>query len=483
MSEPQEEKKTLTRAEINRRYIAKKLAEDPDYVKKQSARRKANRQKKKEQEEKDRFENPENYSDDDIVKMESKGLDKSQRRQIDKLTKEIKTELIKSLNSKEAINVPTIVKVIKSRVKKTQIEVDNKTTKNSLIDAILKANPDMNRDTIRQYVGDVGNIYNKMFKKQFKYNNFDWLKEDEKVLKFINDYYPNISSKRTNIGRIYNLLPYLAGLDYLVDRYKGYKKSVDDVYDKQREEGKLTDVEKNLWLPWETIKQKVRSVTNPRDSLLTKLYANLPPRRTRGYCLLKVIKNKVSDTKLKSNDIIPESWTKSEQEINNDRGSSYNHYNYAVFKSGKLNKIILNQYKTAGKYGTYEIKDIPASIQDASKLYLSEVKLDTGDPLFSNNQGNHYTSHGFSGYIKDVFYKYTGKRIGSNILRHAFITAWSIENPNPTPAKKKAIAKALGHKETQFDLYKRYVENDPVLRKKIKLNIPKVSELKKKAKK
>jgi hypothetical protein len=479
----QEEKKTLTRAEINRRYIAKKIAENPNWVQEQSAKRKANRLKKKQQEEKDKAENPENYSDDDDEKeMEEKKLDKSQRRQINKLAQEIKSELIKSLNSKEEIKVPTIVKVIKDRVKKTQIEVDNTTTKNSLVDAILKANPDMKRDTITQYVKDVGNIYNKMFKKQFKYNNFDWLKDDEAVMDHINDYYSNISSKRTNIGRIYNLLPYLAGLDYLVDRYKGYKKSVDDIYDKEKEKGKLTEVEKKLWLPWTTIKEKVRSVSNPRDSLLTKLYTEIPPRRTRAYCLLKVIKGKVSESKLKSNDIIPDNWVKSGQEINNDRGSSYNHYNYAVFKSGKLNKIILNQYKTSNKYATYEIKDISASIKEASKLYLSEAKLDTGEPLFGNNQGNHYTSQGFSGHIKDVFEKYTGKRIGSNILRHAFITDWSIKHPNPTVAQKNNVAKQLGHRSSQFDLYKRFVLEDPVLRKKIKLTSINLG-MKKKAKK
>jgi hypothetical protein len=477
----QEEKKTLSRAEINRRYIAKKIAEDPDYVKKQSAIRKLNRQKKKEQEQKDRVENPENYDyDEEEYEMDAKGLDKSQRKQINKLTKDIKEELIKSLNTKEEINVPTIVQILKARVKKTQIKVDNTTTKNSIVDAILKANPNMKRATIRQYVGDVGNIYNKMFKKDFKYNNFDWLKDDEKVLDFINDYYSNLSSKRTNIGRIYNLLPYLAGLDYLVDRYKGYKKSVDDVYDKQREEGKLTTAEKKLWLPWETIKEKVRSVTNLHDSLLTKLYTDIPPRRTRAYCLLKVVKGNVPDKKLKSNDIIPESWTKSEQEISNDRGVKYSDYNYAVFKSGKLVKIILNQYKTANKYGVYEITDIPASIQQASTLYLSEAKFDAGDPLFPNNQNKHYTNQGFSGLIKDTFERHTKKRIGSNILRHSFATDWSITNPNPTLKKQKEVAKQLGHKAEMFQQYKRFVENDPELRKKIKYNLPKVSQLKQK---
>jgi hypothetical protein len=473
----QEEKKMLTRAEINRRYIARKTAEDPDYIKKQSAVRKANRLKKKEQEKKDRIENPENYDDEDEKEMDAKGLDKSQRLQINKLTKDIKEQLIKSLNTKEEINVPTIVQVIKARVKKTQISVDNNTTKNSIVSAILKANPNMKPDTITQYVGYVGNIYNKMFDKEFKYNNFDWLKDDEKVMDFVNGYYSNLSSKRTMIGRIYNLLPYLAGLDYLIDRYKGYKKSVDDVYDKEREEGKLTVGETRLWLAWETIKKKVRSVTNPYDSLLTKFYTDIPPRRTRAYCLLKVVKGNVSEKKLKSNDIIPDSWTKSEQEIRNDKGVKYSDYNYAVFKSGKLTKIILNQYKTANKYGVYEIKDIPESIQRASTLYLSEAKLDTGNPLFPNTQNKHYTNQGFSGIIKDTFEIYTDKRIGSNILRHSFATDWAINNPNPTPAKQKLVAKQLGHKAEMFQQYKRFVESDPELRKQIKYNLPRVSQV------
>lgn len=471
----------MNRSEINKKYIEKKIAENPNYIKEQSAKRKANRLKKKEQEEKDREENPENYSDNEDEKvMEEKGLDKSQKQLIDNLTKEIKAELIKSLNSKEEIHVPTIVKIIKNKVKKAQIVIDNKTTKSSIIDAILKANPEMKKDTITQYVKDVGNIYEKMFKKKFKYNSFEWLKDDVKVMEFLNGYYTNTSSLRTNVGRIYNLLPYIAGLDYLVDRYRGYKKSVDDVYDVEREQGTLTDVEKKLWMPFDEIKEKVRQVSNPRDSLLTKLYTELPPRRTRAYCLLKVIKSNITDAKLKSNDNIPESWSKSEQEINNNKGVKYSDYNYAVLKEGVLTKIILNQYKTVGKYGVYIMTDLPESIQEAFKLYVSVAKLNTGDALFPNNQNNHYTNQGFSGYIKLTFEKYTNKKIGSNILRHAFITDWSIRNKNPTVAQKKAIAKALGHREQQFDLYKRFVENDPVLKKKIKYNIPTVSQLKKK---
>jgi hypothetical protein len=480
----QEEKKTLTRAEINRRYIARKIAENPNYVQEQSARRKANRLKKKLREEKQRLDE-EDYSDDNLddIEMEAKGLDKSQKRKIKKLAQEIKTELIKSLNSKDEIEIPTIVRLIKGRVKKNQIELDNTTTKNSLIDAILKANSDMKRDTIRQYVSDVGNIYAKMFNKTFKYNNFDWLKNDEKVVDFINDYYENISSRRTNISRIYNLLPFLAGLDYLIDRYKGYKKSIDDQYDIEREEGKLTEAEKKLWLPWTTIKQKVNDnlVEDTRHSLLTKLYTEIPPRRTRAYSLLKVIKSGLTESKLKSNEAIPESWVKSEQEINNDRGLKYSDYNYAIFKQNKLVKIILNQYKTSGKYGTYVIK-IPQSIQKASKDYISESKLVTGSPLFPNNKSDHYTNQGFSGYIKSVFEKYTDKKIGSNILRHSFITDWSVKNPNPTLREQTEIAKQLGHKKEQFQQYKRFVENDPILRKKIVYNLPKVSQLKKKKK-
>jgi hypothetical protein len=287
-------------------------------------------------------------------------------------------------------------------------------------------------------------------------------------MEFLNSYYTNTSSLRTNVGRIYNLLPYISGLDYLVDRYRGYKKSVDDIYDKDREEGKLTDVEKKLWMPFDEIKEKVRQVSNPRESLLTKLYCDLAPRRTRAYCLLKVIKNNTTDTKLKSNEIIPENWSKSEQEINNNKGVKYSDYNYAIFKKNVLTKIILNQYKTSAQYGTYVVSDIPKSIQEASKLYVSEAKLNTGDALFPNNQYNHYTNQGFSGYIKLTFEKYTGKKLGSNILRHSFITMWSIQNPNSTVAQKKKIAAALGHREQQFDLYKRFVEKDPILKKKIK---------------
>ena len=91
----------MKRTEINKKYRERKIQEDPNYLKKESQKRKANRLKKKEQEEKDREENPENYSDNEDEKvMEEKGLDKSQKQLIDNLTKEIKAELIKPQNPK-----------------------------------------------------------------------------------------------------------------------------------------------------------------------------------------------------------------------------------------------------------------------------------------------------------------------------------------------------------------------------------------------
>lgn len=360
----------MNRSEINKKYRERKMHEDPDYLKKESERRQANRVKQK-----------------------------------------------------------------RNRMKnKKKVELQNNQSKDDLVTNILEYNSEMKYDTVHQYVKMTGHIFEAMYGIKFDYKNFDWLKEHEKVIDFINRHYINLASKRTYIGRIYVVIQFFIGFEDYIDVYREYKKVIDDEYDDARDEGNLTETESKLWLDWNMLLDMTAGIQDSRDNLLIQLYTRLPPRRTRAYSLLKVIRD-----------------TKNLNEIPRE-------YNYAMFnKDNELVALVLNQYKTVGKYGVYVIDNIPESVKKASKKYFEEYDLQIGNPLFyGRNREHHYNNTVFSTVIKQTFKKYTNKLIGSNVLRHSFISWWFKNNPNPTVRQQKQMSLKLGHSVLQMSGYNRF---------------------------
>jgi hypothetical protein len=359
-----------SRSEINKKYRERKMQEDPEYLKKESDRRQANR-----------------------------------------------------------------VKQRRNRLKnKKKVELQNNQSKDDLVTNILEYNPDLKYDTARQYVNQTGAIFEAMYGIKFNYKNFDWLKKHKGVYDFINSYYTNLASRRTYIGRIYNLIQFFIGFEDYIDIYREYKNKIDNEYDELKDEGKLSQNESKLWIDYNLLLDMTTGIQDSRDNLLIQLYTRIPPRRTRAYSLLKVIRD-----------------TKDLNEIPRE-------YNYAVFnKDNELVGLVLNQYKTVGKYGVYVIDNIPESVKKASKKYFEEYDLQIGNPLFyGRNRNNHYNNTAFSTVIKQTFKRYTGKLIGTTALRHSFISYWFQNNPNPTVRQQKQMSLKLGHSVLQMSGYNRF---------------------------
>lgn len=364
----------MNKSEINKRYRQKKLEEDPDYTKEQSAKRR-----------------------------------------------------VKRLQNQP---VKIITRVIVKK-EKNKINSGSK-NKDEIIQSIMNLNPDMKYDTVKQYVTDVGNLYEKMFNKPFDFKSFNWVKEDEKVVSFINSYYTNLASRRTHIGRIFCITSFFKGFEDTHTRYGKHRNDIDEIYKKEREDGRLTETENKLWINWADLLKMTESIDNSRDNFLIKLYTELPPRRSKAYSLLTYVNDK---------DILEN------KEVN-----------YAVFnKKNELVKVILNNYKTVAKYGVYVIDKIPDSLKESSKKYIDEYGLKSGAPVFPNRNGDYYSNTSFSGVIKKTFNSYTGKKLGSNVLRHSYITDWSIRNKNPSVKMLKEMSLKLGHSIEMMHTYNRHI--------------------------
>ena len=95
--------------------------------------------------------------------------------------------------------------------------------------------------------------------------------------------------------------------------------------------------------------------------------------------------------------------------------------NYVVVtKAGNISRIILNQYKTAKSYGTYNIPLTKASpLKHDLKKFIEMNKLKPGEYLFPPMLRH---SSGWSSAVTDTFNKIFGKKMSINLLRKSYMS-------------------------------------------------------------
>jgi hypothetical protein len=167
------------------------------------------------------------------------------------------------------------------------------------------------------------------------------------------------------------------------------------------------------WMEWEQVlkkKSELKSETSSFGSLKTLnpaqyeallkcvvlcLYTELPPRRNQDYEAMVVVKKMPKDAPT-------------------DR-------NYYVTSS---NQFIFNRYKTARTYGQ-ATEDVPEPLAEAIKVYLkfhplAKSKEPHGFKFLVKQDGT--PLNGVNG-ITRILNKVFGKRVGSSMLRHSYLTS------------------------------------------------------------
>ena len=100
-----------------------------------------------------------------------------------------------------------------------------------------------------------------------------------------------------------------------------------------------------------------------------------------------------------------------------------------IFKGRQGWRILLNDYKTRGRPGKLK-PPVELSMKPAmSRLlnrYVNALKLEHGDPVFTTSTGNKLTKNAYSKRLITIFKKYTGKTVGSQLLRNIYVSdKWS----------------------------------------------------------
>ncbi len=277
--------------------------------------------------------------------------------------------------------------------------------------------PDVKNNTIDSYVIKLNKIYDG---KPIK--NFDLLLNADYIKKFL-ERFPKNTSKRTYLTPVLIILRdshadsnALAVYEKMNQQYRlEYKNIMDD--------NVKTETQEKNWMDWKSVleiankhidevayfKDKKAIQNNKQKkqldyALISALYTMIPPSRL-DYMNMNVYKDKSPD------------------ELPSDE-------NYILMNKKQKMLIVLNSYKTEGKYGKKELI-VPPKLKKMIKLYL-KFNDKILDGVTENNLGK---------MIKKVFVK-DDKALSLNMLRHIYIS----DKVNTKVLKKnKKVADSMGH--------------------------------------
>lgn len=181
--------------------------------------------------------------------------------------------------------------------------------------------------------------------------------------------------------------------------------------------GEKTDKEKESWVSWEDVekkrtelgesaaKVKAKATPDQYTGLLNyavlSLYTLVPPRRNQDFLNMKVVSK----------------WSE-------EMPADTNYLDFAG--SAKPSRFVFNKYKTAKKHGTQTF-DIPDELSSVLIQYLKHNPLRPAGrsktfsyPFLVNANGEPLTA---VNAITRILNKIFGKKIGSSLLRHIYLSS------------------------------------------------------------
>ena len=296
--------------------------------------------------------------------------------------------------------------------------------------------------------GYVKSLYALNGKKAFK--NLSFLKDTAHIDEVVGSYADSTQKA---------LLATLSSVLSLFKEKTGMKKVHQHYYDKMMEKVKATRVapeseeagqknekERKNWVEWSEVDGKKKELEESVKALSSKktldasqydkllqyvllsLYTDIPPRRNKDYLLLHIVK----------------SW--------NDKLPTDKNY---LDVAGK--KLVFNAYKTAKKYGKQE-QEIPDNLWESLQMFLKHHPLWKGVakrkaepvPFLVQSSGEPLTAvNAITRLLNKVF----GKRVGSSLLRHSYLSG----KYGDSLEEMKKDASAMAH---SLNEQKSYIRND-----------------------
>jgi len=263
------------------------------------------------------------------------------------------------------------------------------------------------------------------------FNSFAFLKNTKDITELINTY-ENDNTKKSYIASIVSVLNYAD-----MKQYKGvnmfYKSLLADAKKEfeMKPKNEKTEKQEANWMDWSEIKEVWNKLKEQVDNMkpeeiegsiksrkiyqayiLLSLYVKSAPRRNQDYYEMRL-------------------------DADNNMMKNFNYYR------PNKKQFVFNVYKTAKTYNQ-DTMDVNDTLQAILIKYIKDFKLEDEDYLLYPDDKARKSSSIITKDLNKIF----GKKVGSSMLRHAYITS----ELGPKIKELKEVAKDMGHSsEMQSD--------------------------------
>lgn len=333
------------------------------------------------------------------------------------------------INRGKSVDDPVIKRRVGKKEDVKKIKDELKISTEPLVD---KGHP-VSEKTITRYIENVTRLRAHMSIKGVFSTSF--LKNTNKVSKFIEKEYPNKNTQMTYFKSIVSLARRIGLADTIVNVYSKKMMKIKHDLDRERGENKMSQKEKKNFLDWDDLKNFEDPDWTPKERLIHSLYTSIPPRRLEYRDLVLIGKGKNID-------------------IDDLSGGNL----VVTTRRGLPTKIVLHSYKTSKTYGKYtlmlgrhndEYHNL-TKLRNDIENYIKHQNLESDDFFFTKTERENFTN-----VINKVFKK-TGKKISVDILRQSFASQFN--DKKLTSNQLKQFSKEMGHSKSEFLNYRKFKE-------------------------
>ena len=312
-------------------------------------------------------------------------------------------------------------------------------------DIIKKARPNIKDNSVKMYVSNLEKL-----KKLFNADNYDFLKDEKKVLDKLSNLSDNTIRNYLNAILIY--LMAINDKGKLDDEVKIYTELRDDLnkkYEDNQASGNISEKQKENFVDIEEIYKMIETMGKEIKDKKIKKKEDLTSK-DKSLLMIYIIFNIYVRLPMRNDIAGMEAISK--RQYNKLSESEKKEKNYLVVEKGKM-IMILNKYKTSKKYEENKI-DVPKDLEKLLRLY---IRINGMGVLFTTSTGNPLSRNALSQLLIKTSKKYMDKSISTTMLRKIYLSS-KYADVKDEMAKD---AKVMGHSvDTQQKIYVKKNEDE-----------------------
>ena len=285
----------------------------------------------------------------------------------------------------------------------------------NLEENLKKFKPNVRPITIESYISYLQNLHMHLKGKR-NFTNLKWLKNPREILEAISD--KSYLSQRNILNAIIVALQSVETDENIIKEYVEVRNEFNEKYKTDRESGVVNEKQEKNMIKKEELNRVIDEYERYIKFFKCKNNKNLSKRDYLQLQLFVILK--FHQTYALRNDLVTLKFRTKSGYMKSDR-------NYNTYLPNE-SQIILNEYKTSGKYGALTI-DIDKKINSLLKCLIRQQQnagIDNPDKyLLIKANGRPYSKVEFSNLLIRFFRERLNKSISSTILRKIYLEKYS----------------------------------------------------------